>query len=182
MIARELTDFFATKAPDGELTAVSGPGADHFVSNVNAAYRRACWEEIGFRDIAYAEDQAFGVDMLLKGWEKAFQPSAAVLHAHDYGWPGFMRRYFDEYRGLRSATGWVEPFRLTHAIGGAVRLTRRDNAWMRAQGWTDTRRAAWTPRAFLHHLGRKSFAALGSRSDRLPAAVRRRVSLEGRGD
>ena len=35
-----------------------------FLSNVNACYARACVEQIGFRDVPYAEDQAFGRDML----------------------------------------------------------------------------------------------------------------------
>ncbi len=49
------------------------------------AYRRDCWEQIRFRDVAYSEDQAFGRDLLAAGWLKAYHPDAAVLHAHDYG-------------------------------------------------------------------------------------------------
>ena len=44
---------------------------------------------------------------------------AAVLHAHDYPPVEFMRRYFDEYRGLRETIGHVEP------IGAAVDRARR---------------------------------------------------------
>ena len=51
-------------------------------------------------------------DMLAAGWAKVYHPGAAVLHAHDYGALEFMRRYFDEYRGLRETTGHVEPLRL----------------------------------------------------------------------
>ena len=59
MIARELTEFFAGFAPDGR-PRVQRAGDASFLSNVNACYARACWEEIRFRDVAYAEDQAFG--------------------------------------------------------------------------------------------------------------------------
>ena len=177
MIARELTAFFAGRAPGG--VPVTEP-TENYISNSNAAYRRACWEEIRFQDIPYAEDQAFGVDLLKTDWVKVFQPRAGVLHAHDYGYWAFMRRYFDEYRALRQTIGWVEPFRLKGALGGARRLTLADREWMRAQGWDARRIALWTPRAFAHHLGRKVFATLGSRHDRLPRPVQRALSLDRR--
>ena len=84
-------------------------GDPTFLSNVNACYARACWEELRFPDVAYSEDQAFGSAMLEAGWVKVFHPAAAVRHAHDYGALEFTRRYFDEYRGLRETTGHVEP-------------------------------------------------------------------------
>ncbi len=169
MIARELTQFFARLRPE-----------DPYLSNVNAAYRRACWEQIRFRDVAYAEDQAFGRDLLGTAWTKVLCPRAAVLHAHDYGLLGFMRRYFDEARGLRETTGWVEPIGLRATAGGIRRLVGRDVRWMRARRLPLGRRVAWTLRSVLHHAGRKVFAWLGSRADRLPRAVRRALSLEGR--
>lgn len=181
-IARELTDFFAAFSPGGDV-AIQGPGpeAEAFLSNVNAAYRRACWAEIRFRDLDYAEDQAFGRDLLAAGWRKAYAPGAAVLHAHDYGPVGFARRYFDEYRGLRATTGHVQPFSPKAAAGAVRRLTLADRAWMRAHGYRGVRLAAGTARAVRHHTIRLTFSALGSRSDRLPARLRRRLSLEGRG-
>ncbi len=109
MIARELTEFFAGFAPDGA-AGVQRAGRRHFLSNVNACYARACWEEIRFREVAYSEDQAFGARHARGRLEQGLPPGAAVLHAHDYGAVEFMRRYFDEYRGLRESTGHVEPF------------------------------------------------------------------------
>lgn len=181
MVARELEQFFAGFSPDGE-TTVHGPDDPPFLSNVNAAYRRACWEQVRFREISYAEDQAFGRDLLETDWRKAYVPAAAVLHAHDYGPIDVARRTFDEYRGLRAATGHVEPFRPKAALGATLRLTRGDRAWMRQRGWTAGRRGWWTLRALLHHGTRRVFAALGSRAERLPAPVRRALSLERRGD
>jgi GT2 family glycosyltransferase/glycosyltransferase involved in cell wall biosynthesis len=182
MIARELERHFAGLAgPDGG-PAVHGPGDPPFLSNVNAAYRRDCWEQIRFRDVPYSEDQAFGRDLLASGWLKAYHPGAAVLHAHDYGPVEFMRRYFDEYRGLRATTGHVEAF---HPIG-ALRTTRAETAadlrWMKQQGVPAGQRARWAARASVHHGGRRVFSALGSRADRLPAGVRERLSLERRDD
>jgi GT2 family glycosyltransferase/glycosyltransferase involved in cell wall biosynthesis len=179
MIARELDQFFASMSPNGE-PVLQRAGDLGFLSNVNAAYARACWEEIHFEDLAYAEDQAFGRAMLAAGWTKAFNPAAAVRHAHDYGPAEFARRYFDEYRGLRETSGHVEPARPSRVladVGGGVAADRR---WMAEQGWPAPRRAAWTARSLLHHGSRKAAAVAATRPERLPAAIERRLSLEGR--
>jgi glycosyltransferase involved in cell wall biosynthesis/GT2 family glycosyltransferase len=181
MIARELEEFFAGFSPAGD-PLIQRAGEASFLSNVNACYTRACWEEIGFRDVPYSEDQAFGKDMLAAGWLKVYQPGAGVLHAHDYGALEFMRRYFDEYRGLRESTGHVEPFgglATARYVRGQVAGDRR---WMAARGLSAGQRARWTARALTHHGSRRVFSALGSRAERVPAPLRRRLSLEGRDD
>ena len=177
MIARELTEFFASFSPDGE-PRVQHSGDATFLSNVNACYARACWEEIGFRDVAYAEDQAFGSDLLAAGWAKVYQPRAAVLHAHDYGPLEFMRRYFDEYRGLRATTGHVERLQLR----GTLEVVGADLRWMREHGIGGSDRVRWTARSLVHHAGRRVAAPAGSHAGALPALVNRRLSLEGRGE
>lgn len=182
MIARELERHFTGfSAPDGG-PSLHGPGDEPFLSNVNAAYRRSCWEAIRFRDVPYAEDQAFGRDLLAAGWLKAYVPAMAVLHAHDYGALEFMRRYFDEYRGLRETTGHVEAFGPLRALRTVRAETAADLRWMRERGIPAGERARWAARAGVHHGGRRVFSALGSRAERLPAPVRGRLSLEGRGD
>jgi glycosyltransferase involved in cell wall biosynthesis len=181
MIARELTEFFAGFSPDGR-PRVQHAGDPSFLSNVNACYARACWEQIRFRDVAYSEDQAFGADLLEAGWSKVYHPGAAVLHAHDYGAIEFMRRYFDEYRGLHESTGHVEPFTFTGSVRQAARAVAADRRWMSAGDLGGARKARWTARAAVHHGGRRVFSALGSRAERLPAPVRGRLSLEGRDD
>src|ERR671914_2533109 len=168
MIARELTEFFAGFAPDGR-PALHRAGDLAFLSNVNACYARACWEEVRFADLEYAEDQAFGAAMLEAGWVKVFHPDAAVRHAHDYGPAEFMKRYFDEYRGLRAASGHVEPLRPR----AAFREVKADLRWMREQGWDARRRVRWAGRSAVHQGGRRAASALGSRAERLPAGVQR---------
>ena len=170
MVARELEWFFANL-----------PADDPYLSNVNAAYRRECWAQMRFR-VDYAEDQAFGEDLRPTTWRKVLAPGAAVLHAHDYSVLGFWRRAFDEARGMREARGWVEQITVRGTLGGIRRQIRRDQRWMRAQGWPASRRLAWLPRSAAHHTGRKLFAWLGSRAERLPAPVRRGLSLERRAE
>jgi O-antigen biosynthesis protein len=174
MIARELTEFFDGFAPNGR-PAIHRRGDLTFLSNVNAAYARACWEEIRFPDVAYSEDQAFGRAMLEAGWAKVYHPRAAVFHAHDYRPVEFMKRYFDEYRGLRETSGHIEELRPLDAVSEVA----RDLRWMRGQGLPPGERARWLARSAVHHSGRRVASALGSRAERLPAAVQRRASLEG---
>jgi glycosyltransferase involved in cell wall biosynthesis len=177
MIARELTEFFATFAPyDAPPLSFDEPT---FLSNVNAAYRRACWAEIRFDDVSYSEDQAFGRAVATHPhWTKAYAPAMAVLHAHDYPPLEFMRRYFDEYRGLHETIGHVEPFGVRSAARDVRGLVAADRRFI--AGLPTGVRARWTARSIVHHAGRKTFSSLGSRSDRLPAAVQRAFSLEGR--
>src|SRR5258708_31608519 len=181
MIARELDEFFAGFGPDKTPT-VQRQGDPSFLSNVNPSYARACWQEIRFRDLPYSEDQAFGEDLFAAGWLKVYHPRAAVLHAHNYPPIEFMRRYFDEYRGLREAQGHIEPFQLGASSAHVKRAVGADRRWMRDRGMSRNEVARWTARATVHHAGRKVFSALGSRADTLPAPVRSGLSLEGRRD
>ncbi len=130
MIARELTEFFAGFSPDGR-PVVQRAGDPSFLSNVNACYARACWEEIRFRDVAYSEDQAFGADMLAAGWSEGLPPDAPPCCTRTTTAPlEFMRRYFDEYRGLRESTGHVEPFGVRSVDRHALRAVAADRRWM----------------------------------------------------
>jgi glycosyltransferase involved in cell wall biosynthesis len=181
MIARELTEFFATFAPADAPPRLYGPDDPTFLSNVNAAYRRACWAEIRFDEVAYAEDQAFGRALAAHPrWRKVFHPRAAVLHAHDYPPVEFMRRYFDEYRGLRETIGHVEPIALRSSLRGVRALVAADRRYMADHDVPAGARARWTARSVVHHAGRKAFSALGSRAHALPPGAQRALSLEGR--
>jgi len=181
MIARELAAFFAGHAglDGGPRVKRTGSGEDPWLSNVNAAYRRDCWEAIRFADLPYSEDQAFAHAMLDAGWALAYHPEAGVLHAHDYPPADFARRYFDEYRGLRETVGHVERLGARSTVRTVRDLVAADRAWMREQGYDDAAMKRWTGRALVHHSSRKVFGALGSRAHALPAPVQRRLSLEG---
>ncbi len=182
MIARELAEFFGAFSSDGAVRVdadidPSDPASAYF-SNVNSCVLRDCWRQVGFREVAYAEDQAFARDAMLAGWRKAYVPGAAVLHAHDYPFLQFMRRYFDEYRGLRETVGHVEhasPVRIARSARAEV---RNDLRYMRRESYPRGQRLAWALRSSRHHAGRGVFAALGSRAARLPESVTARLSLE----
>jgi GT2 family glycosyltransferase len=188
----ELERWFSSLSPDGRarverlraeeraLSAVELIGARGFFTDANACVARAAWAQTPFREVPYAEDRVMAIDMLRAGYAKAFVPDAAVLHSHDYSAGEQLRRCFDEWRGLREVYGWREPaspVHLTRQLRGALGQARRETL---REGMSPARRRATLAAVARHHVVRLAGALLGSRADRLPAAARRRLSLEGR--
>lgn len=172
-LRREYAEFFdalprvwtAADLPDPPM-----PGPATFAGSANLCLSRRAWSAVPFRDVPYAEDQQLALDLLRAGHAKAYVPDAAVLHSHEYGSLERARRYFDEFRALHELYGWTAPASPA-VLAGTVRAeVRRDRAF----GGAVAPSVAW-------HAARVIGAALGTRADRLPAALRRRMSLEGRG-
>ena len=190
----ELERWFASLSPDGQprverlseqerrgLPARALIGRRGFFTDANACLARSAWERVPFREVAYAEDRVLAIDMLRAGYSKAFVPEAAVLHSHDHTDLQELRRCFDEWRGLREVYGWREPASPAHLLGqlrGELGQARRE---LTAAGVTPARRRTALSAIAAHHVARQTGAMLGSRADLLPAAVRRRLSLERRG-
>jgi glycosyltransferase involved in cell wall biosynthesis len=182
LMARLLTEFFAGFSPEG------GPVVHHkgdltFLSNSNSCLSRAAWQQIPFRAIPYAEDQAMGADLLEAGWTKVYMPEAAALHSHDYGLVESWKRYFDEYRGLRESIGHVEKASATGAARVVAGSVRSDARWIiREEDRPPHEKAYWIGHSVAHHAGKVVFGGLGSRADKVPPLVRRAMSLERRSD
>lgn len=191
-IRRELDSWFESFAPDGEprldrLTPAErniAPrellGARSFFTDANGCIAKEAWEHVAFRSIPYAEDHQLALDMLSSGYAKVYMPQAAVLHWHEYTLGRELRRSFDEWRALREIYGYIEPVRSGALRRRVIGPTRADARLMRAEGAGAPRLIAGAAEAGAHHLARFAGAVLGTRADRLPAAVRRRLSLEGR--
>ena len=114
-VKRDIIKVFAGFGPD-HLTMVAqanpniaGQAAEDaigFFSDVNSAVRRDLLVgEIPYRDINYAEDQAFGRDVIAAGLYKVYAPLGSVIHSHSYPPLKYLRRMYDEMVGLRRATG-----------------------------------------------------------------------------
>ena len=181
IIKRLLLDFFHDFSPSGE-PVIHRRGDATYFTNSNSCVARAAWEQIPFREIPYAEDQALGADLLAAGWAKVYNPSAGVIHSHDYGLVESFRRYFDEYRGLRDGVGQ----RTQASPAGVADMLRRsvaaDRAYLKRTEPSKARRARWTAQSAVHHSGRLFFGGLGERADLLWAPVRGILSLDRRGD
>jgi glycosyltransferase involved in cell wall biosynthesis len=188
----ELERWFASLSPDGEpcverlaahersLPAVELIGRRGFFTDANACVARSAWERVPFREVPYAEDRVLAIDMLRAGYAKTFVPRAAVVHSHDYTTAEQLRRSFDEWRGLLEVYGWREPAdprRVAGQLRGTLGHLRRE---LRREDASPGRRRATLAAASRHHVVSLAGALLGSHADRLPAAARRRLSLEGR--
>ena len=192
MIRRELAQHFAIwgdegidvqrldRSPRGMAQYRADPGRLTFLSDVNCCLARSAWEKVPFREVPYAEDQLLGRQLIEAGYAKVFHPRAQVLHSHDYRPITFVRRYFDEYRGLREVLGYREPRGLVQTLRSVRAQAAADRRWLvenGAQGLALRRAHAVSIR---HYGLRQAGAILGSRADRLPARLRGLLSLEGR--
>jgi rhamnosyltransferase len=188
----ELEQWFDSLSPDGgpvlerleqherSLRVLELIGRRGFFTDANACLMRSAWEKVGFREVPYAEDRVLAIDMLRAGYAKAFLPQAAVVHSHEYTRRQQLRRCFDEWRGLREVYGWREPaspVRVVGQIRGAVGQARRE---LLSEDSFSSHPSATLAAVGGHHIVTRAGALLGSRADRLPPFVRRRLSLEGR--
>ncbi len=188
----ELERWFASLSPGGApridrlaadertAAAVRLVGPRGFFTDANACIAREAWVRVPFRDVAYAEDRALALDMLRAGFAKVYIPGAAVIHSHDYSAGQELRRCFDEWRGLLEVYGWHEPatpLRLAQRLRGELAQANRElerRPMPRGERWTALIALA------RHNVVRLVGMLLGSHANALPAAVRGRLSLEGR--
>jgi len=182
-VRRELEVFFGSLGTEAVVDRAVDDTGWHdvssratFFTDANGAVARRAWERVPFPDVAYAEDRLLARRMLDAGFAKAYVPRAAVLHSHAYAPLPLLRRYFDEFRGLRETFGHVEPADPRRALGRIRREVAADRRWAAEHGSPNM-----TLSSLRHHSTRALGAYLGSRADRLPAPARRALSLERRG-
>lgn len=112
MLKREITSVFNSFGPNEGTTVFY---KDDFVktqeiydkisfySDVNSAARRKFLVgEIPYKDVAYAEDQLFGRDVIDAGYMKAYASRANVIHSNEFKMSEYKYRMFDETMGLRN--------------------------------------------------------------------------------
>ncbi|HET8672487.1 MAG TPA: glycosyltransferase [Thermoleophilaceae bacterium] len=168
------------RSPRGLIDYRAYPGKISFFSDVNGCVARWAWERVPYREVPYAEDQLLGREMIEAGFAKVYMAEAAVFHSHDYPPGQFLRRYFDEFRGMREVLGHREPAGLKRTPWAVRGLSGADKRWLRARGVHGRALVRPLSRSVLHHSIRMTGAIVGSRADRLPAPVRGALSLEGR--
>jgi O-antigen biosynthesis protein len=168
------------RSPQGLAAYRAEPGKLTFLSSVNFMLAREAWEQVPFRPVPYAEDQLLGRELIEAGFAKVFHPRAVVLHSHHFPPGQFLRRYFDEYRGLREVLDHREPAKPRHIVRTVRAFTREDRLWLERQGVNGSQMRRALAHSRRHHSARLVGAALGSRADRLPPWARKRLSLEGR--
>ncbi len=181
MVRRELLEYFAgfggTRVDRGP--AALGPAT--YFSSATGAVARWAWERAPFRPLPYAEDQQLARDVLAHGWAKAYVPEAAVLHSHDHPPLRALRRYFDDFRALAEVHGHREPMTPRYMAARVRADVTADRAFMRRAGMRGAELELATARSLAHHAARAAGRSLGSNADRLPAWLRRGLSLQRRG-
>ena len=195
MVERELTEWFRSFSPDGSprvdrlapsercVSAHALLGPRGFFTDANGCVARAAWEAVPFRCVPYAEDHVLAHEMLRAGYAKVYVPDAAVIHSHEYSSWDWLRRSFDEARGLRDVYGFVEPLEICRTALKIWGLVGADSRWTSAEGRSNLKHpfhGAILATSLRHHVMRTAGAVLGSRAERLPASAVKRLSLEGR--
>lgn len=113
-VKRDVINHFRSFGPDPavmlqmdnpRLTSDAERDALTFFSDVNSAVRRSAIRSLPFRDVAYAEDQALGKDVIKAGLIKAYAPLAAAIHSHSYAPRAYFARMYEEMLGLWETTG-----------------------------------------------------------------------------
>ena len=142
-VVRELTGWFESFSDGGPRIDALAPEARdapprHFMGHLgfftdaNGCVARAAWDEVPFRDVAYAEDHLLAQDMLRAGYAKVYVPEAAVIHSHEYSPGQWLRRSFDEARAVREVYGFALGGRAAiHNVRGGVSGDRR---WVQEHG------------------------------------------------
>jgi rhamnosyltransferase len=190
MVARELAEWFGSFSADGQpridrlaeherqVPARRLLGPRGFFTDANGCVARAAWESVRFRPVPYAEDHALAHDMLRAGFAKVYLPAAAVIHSHEYSGWNWLRRSFDEARAIRDLYGFAEQGKLAPAAKAVWGGVGADWRWSRGAGQGPA--MGVLAASVEHHLLRTAGTMLGTRARRLPVALVKRLSLEGR--
>lgn len=101
---------------------------DHvrFYSDANSALRKPTDGSAPYRDVPYAEDQAYGEDLIKAGKIKAYTPFATVLHSHNYPLEVYRQRIIDEFSGLKSLGHPIPQLNFRQMVRLIVRGTLKD--------------------------------------------------------
>ena len=140
-------------------------------SNVNAAVPRPLLERYPFRDdLTMSEDQEWSRRVLREGYSLVYEPLAAVRHSHAYTIGSAFQRFFDS--GVSAHHAYVEGNSSRAALRRAgSRYARQELAWLWRSGYR-----RWIPYTAVYELAKFTGLQLGLRHERLPRAVRRRLS------
>lgn len=140
-----------------------------FFSNVCSAIRRSVWKRIPFDEhLIMSEDQQWAKEVLLLGHSIVYEPSATVIHSHNYGLKKVLQRNFDSGYSLR---GVVEDSSAS-MIHYELNFIRAGIKWLSNLG-----KPSYIPYFFLHEAARSLGFALGQKAHLLPTWVNCRFSL-----
>lgn len=167
--------FLADRFPPGpRVVRTARPGQvllqEHvFFSNVAALIRRDILLQFPFdEELIMSEDQQFSRDVMQAGYAVVYEPSACVIHSHNYSLGVCLRRYFDSVYSLRKLFHG-HGMRTTFRVGGGYQ--------MRELRYMLTRHPAWLPYYVLYCGAKVAGTLLAHMAEVMPRWLVRRVSL-----
>lgn len=174
---KDLADFFWTMGPQDRPTTQTKDY--YFFSDVNGCIRKSIWKQIRYRDLPYAEDQAFGKDVLLAGYHKVYEPRAAVIHSHSYPPIKNLKRLYDEWMGIKISLGITEKSTLGEVFTETRKAIKKDarDIWEKKEAPSPVR-LRWLLRASHMNFSQRLAPFLVYKDDELPGWLRRRLSFE----
>ncbi|MFV3415617.1 glycosyltransferase family 2 protein [Pseudomonas nitroreducens] len=151
----------------------------YFFSDNNAMLRRSVWEKLPYPEVDFAEDQAWARLIIEAGHQKAYAHDACVYHSHDYGLIERLQRSFDESYSLRKLFDYKGATGIRHALRSFLALTLRDlrYSWKSKLYRSKPGQVARMP---LDNMMRVTGAFLGEHAQRIPMALRLRLSRDRR--
>jgi len=153
-----------------------------FFSDNNSALRRSIWERYPLPRVDMAEDQHWMKMVMRHGYAKAYSPDAVVAHSHSYSIWQWTRNWYDQHASYHDLGSPVAMRRLSTAGSYVLRTSREDLAYLRRRssdpscGWRSQARAV------ANNVARGTGGYLGANYPRLPRVVRRRLSMQRRGE
>lgn len=106
-----------------------------FYSDVNSAARRSVLlGDTPYKDLPYAEDQAFGEDLISAGYQKAYAPRANVLHTNEIKLRDYKRRMFDEIVGVRRIGKEMTQISIPFVLKQLIRALTKGSAFILRDG------------------------------------------------
>ncbi len=136
-----------------------------FCSDVCAMYDRKIYDEVGGfpGKTIFNEDEIFAAKALRAGFDVLYEPSAIVIHSHNYTGVQYFKRYFD--LGVSQAD-YAYIFREYHAEDEGVRLVFNTMEYLIHRGqYPEIPRLFW--QSGMKYLGMK----LGKNYKKLPQSV-----------
>lgn len=143
-----------------------------FLSNAFSAYRKKALLDVGgFKErLIMGEDVYAGAKLLLAGYKIAYTSDAAVYHSHNYMAAGEFKRYFD-IGVFHETEGWILR-EFGRAEGEGMRYVKSGISFLINKG-----KGHLIPEFMLRNCMKYSGYFMGKNFERLPLALRRRLSM-----
>lgn len=163
LIKRDVTEAFRSFGPDYGITLCQSTAAIQdagsraalgFYSDVNSALpRKFNQETLPYRNVDYAEDQAYGKDLIDQGYIKVYTALGAVYHSNHMGVRQYKKRIFDEYIGLKKIGHTVDTPSLLFCLKQIVRDSLKDARFIvRDRDYSRKRKLYWLCLTPLYHI------------------------------